>query len=108
MEVTRESILKAIELIDKNPDLLKGRTSSTYDLIFDNNKYPPILVLSEANKINGGKELLLEDFGNSVTIPFDILKKNGFVIEKKETSYFEEIEKFLVQSKTVNRQQKVY
>lgn len=100
MEVTRESILKAIELIDKNPDLLKGRTSSTYDLIFDNNKYPPILVLSEANKINGGKELLLEDFGNSVTIPFDILKKNGFVIEKKETSYFEEIEKFLVQSKT--------
>ena len=37
MEVTRESILKAIELIDRNPNLLKGRTSSTYDLVFENN-----------------------------------------------------------------------
>jgi 5-methylcytosine-specific restriction protein B len=100
MEVTRESILKAIELIDKNPILLKGRTSSTYDLIFEKKKYPPILVLSEANKINGGKELKLEDFGNSITIPFELLNKYGFTIEKKETSYFEEIIKFLDQSKT--------
>ena len=100
MEVTRESILKAIELIDKNPNLLKGRTSSTYDLVFENKKYPPILVLSEANKLNGGKELMLENFGNSVTIPFEILKKHGFVIEKKEASYFEELQNFLEQSKT--------
>ncbi|MCK6608385.1 MAG: DUF3578 domain-containing protein [Flavobacterium sp.] len=100
MEFNRENLIKAIEKIDNNPNLLKGRTSSTYDLVFENKKYPPILVLSEANKLNGGKELMLENFGNSVTIPFEILKKHGFVIEKKEASYFEELQNFLEQSKT--------
>lgn len=100
MEVTKESILEALKLINRNPDLLKGRTSSTYDLIYENKKYPPILVLSEANKLNGGKELMLEDFGNSVTIPFEILKKHGFKIEKKVISYYEELNEFLIQSKT--------
>lgn len=100
MEVTKESILEALKLINRNPDLLKGRTSSTYDLIYENKKYPPILVLSEANKLNGGKELMLEDFGNSVTIPFEILKKHGFKIEKKVISYYEELKQFLIQSKT--------
>jgi 5-methylcytosine-specific restriction protein B len=86
MEVTRESILKAIELIDKNPELLKGRTSSTYDLIYNNKQYPPILILSEANKLNGGGELFLSDFGNNVDIPFKIIRDYGFKIIQKSTN----------------------
>jgi 5-methylcytosine-specific restriction protein B len=83
MEFSKEVIVEAINKIEADPSLIKGRNSSTYDLIFKDKKYPPILVLSEANKINGGKELKLEDFNNSVEIPFGILKKNGFdVVEK--------------------------
>ncbi len=86
MEVTRESFLQAIELIDKNPNLLKGRTSSTYDLVYNNKKYPPILILSEANKLNGGNELFLSDFGNNIDIPFKIIRDNGFEIVQKSTN----------------------
>jgi 5-methylcytosine-specific restriction protein B len=83
MEFSREVIVEAINKIEADPSLMKGRNSSTYDLIFKDKKYPPILVLSEANKINGGKELKLDDFNNSVEIPFGILKQHGFdVIEK--------------------------
>lgn len=85
MEITKENILRAIRIIDNNTNLLRGRTSSTYDLLYKGNKYPPILVLSEANKINGGKELFLEDFENKIDIPFKILRENGFEIIKKSS-----------------------
>lgn len=84
MEITKENILKAIRIIDNNPNLLTGRASSTYDLVYNDKKYPPILVLSEANKINGGKELFLEDFENKIDIPFKIIRDNGFEIVKKD------------------------
>jgi 5-methylcytosine-specific restriction protein B len=83
MEITKENILKAISIIDNKPSLLKGRASSTYDLVFNGKKYPPILVLSEANQINEGKELFLEDFGNAIKVPFEILKREGFVVSSK-------------------------
>lgn len=84
MEISKENILKAINIIDNNPNLVKGRTSSTYDLIYNGKKYPPILVLSEANKMNNGKELFLEDFNNGTTEAFKYLTKHGFEIIKKE------------------------
>jgi 5-methylcytosine-specific restriction protein B len=74
MEITKENILKAIRIIENNHNLLTGRASSTYDLVYNGKKYPPILVLSEANKINGGKELFLEDFENKIDLPFKILR----------------------------------
>ncbi|MCC2590893.1 hypothetical protein [Chryseobacterium sp. MFBS3-17] len=55
MNFTREELLKAVRNIDENPDLKVGRHSSTYDLIHDNKKYPPILILSEANILKGGR-----------------------------------------------------
>lgn len=88
--INREDVLKAIELINSNPDLRKRRASSTYDLIYNNNMYPPILVLSEANKLKGGEELLLSDFGNSVELPFKILRDLGFGIVMKRKSQFKE------------------
>ncbi|MTG98822.1 hypothetical protein GJV76_11885 [Myroides sp. BIT-d1] len=89
-DIKREDILKAIEIINSNPELRKKRSSSTYDLIYNNNMYPPILVLSEANKLKGGEELLLSDFGNSTELPFKILHDLGFNIVMKRKSQFKE------------------
>jgi len=100
MEISKENLLKAISLIDNNSNLVKGRSSSTYDLVYEGKKYPPILVLSEANKMNGGKELFLEDFKNGTTEAFKYLTNFGFNIVKKDESYFDELLKFLQQSKT--------
>jgi hypothetical protein len=82
IKVDKESILKAINKIDNDPELLKGRGSYMYDLIYNDKKYPPILVLSIANMENGGEELVLNDFGGTKK-PFEILKDLSFEIIKK-------------------------
>jgi 5-methylcytosine-specific restriction enzyme B len=86
MEISfsRDELIQAIQQIDQNPELKKGRNSSTYDLIYDGKNYPPILVLSIANQLKGGKDLTLEDFGNNVDIPFNILNENDFLIQPKK------------------------
>lgn len=98
MDLTRESIEKAIKRIDELPNLRKRRESIEYDLVFEKKKYPPILVLSEANKILGGKELLLSDFQNSTPKAFAILRNLGFAVEPKVINIGEQIDKFLKQS----------
>ena len=89
MEIfTKESIAQAVHRINENPSLIKGRESKDYDLIMENGKtYPPILVLSEANKILGGEAISLSDFNNNTRRAFDILRNFGFnVIKKRDTS----------------------
>lgn len=98
MDLTRESIEKAIKRIDELPNLRKRRESIEYDLVYEGKKYPPILVLSEANKMLGGKELLLSSFQNSTQKAFAILRDLGFVIEQKVIDISEQIDKFLKQS----------
>lgn len=102
MNFTREDLIAAIKKIDENPQLKTKRASSTYDLIYNEKKYPPILVLSVANQLNNGKELLLNDFNNDVKEPFKILRDNGFEVEKKQTSYYDQLVQFLQQAKTTN------
>lgn len=81
---TKESILQAILKIDENPQLIRGRESIQYDLIHNGKKYPPILVLSEANKILGGPEITIRDFNNSTRRAFKNLTDFGFEIMEKE------------------------
>jgi 5-methylcytosine-specific restriction protein B len=84
VKVNRQSIIAAINKIDNDYELLKGRASFMYNLIHQGKEYPPILVLSIANMENGGEELKLEDFGNT-NKPFEILRDYGFeVINKNE------------------------
>jgi 5-methylcytosine-specific restriction protein B len=83
INVTKEAILHAIDLVDSDPKLLRGRYSSTYDLFYKGKTYPPILVLSEANKIVGGGELKHTDFKN-VQEAFKILNDFGFEVRSKE------------------------
>ncbi len=82
--ITRDQIIKAINRIDENPESLSGRSSSTYDLLYQEKPYPPILVLSEANKLAGGEELFLRNFDNNIKEPFQILENHGFLIVPKE------------------------
>lgn len=99
MEFSREDLIAAIKKIDENPSLRKNRSSSTYDLIFEDKKYPPILVLSVANQLQNGKELFLEDF-NNVEVPFNLLRQNGFEVVKKNLSYYNELTEFINQAQT--------
>lgn len=102
MEFNRENLINAIEKIDKNPDLRNSRSSSTYDLIYNEKRYPPILVLSVANQLNGNKELLLSDFDNKIDIPFKILRNNGFVVAKKNSNTRDEFEIWLKEKHSEN------
>jgi 5-methylcytosine-specific restriction protein B len=77
-------IKEAIKHIDQNPNLIKGRQSSTYDLVYNGKCYPPILVLSVANELNGGEELKISDFNNNTEKAFKILRDLGFKVERKE------------------------
>lgn len=95
MKFNRDILIAAIQKIDKNPDLRIGRNSSTYDLIYDDKKYPPILVLSVANQLHDGKELLLNDFNNDVKEPFKILRDYGFDIQPKLLENKPNIEEFI-------------
>ncbi|MBB6682617.1 DUF3578 domain-containing protein [Aequorivita sp. 609] len=92
---TQDDLIQAIKHIDNNPDMLTGRHSSTYDLIYNGKKYPPILVLSTANELMTGNELKLEDFGNSIKKPFKILRENGFKISPKEPASMPNLLEFI-------------
>ena len=97
-KIKKEDIEEAIIKIKNNPILRKGRESLEYDLVYEKTAYPPILVLSEANKIAGGQELLLSDFGNSTKNAFSILDSLGFTVKKKRSDFAEYLNKFIIQS----------
>src|SRR5690606_15348022 len=90
----------AIDKIKKNPNLKSGRHSSTYDLIFEGEKYPPILVLSVASKLKGFEDLTLSDFKNNIEIPFKILRDNGFTIKSKTMDNKEQFKSWVLSNLT--------
>ncbi|MCW3106157.1 MAG: hypothetical protein JWQ09_663 [Segetibacter sp.] len=86
IEFTKESIERAIEKIDLSPELTKGRESKDYDLVLESGKkYPPILVLSEAHKILGGEQLVINNFNNATRKPFKILRDLGYNVVLKNS-----------------------
>ncbi|HBT86175.1 MAG TPA: hypothetical protein DEB12_09780, partial [Porphyromonadaceae bacterium] len=95
IQLSKEDLLNAINHIDENPQLKSGRHSSTYDLIYEKKKYPPILVLSVANELKGGKEITLSDFKNKVDIPFKMLTDNGFDIKQKSLPMKPNLQEFI-------------
>lgn len=111
---SRQDLLEAIQQIDSNPELRSGRQSTTYDLIYKDKKYPPILVLSVANVSKHGKELTLSDFGNNIETPFNILRKNGFSVLTKLNKnnnvegFYQQLKNFIKQSNTKDLKTKHY
>ena len=78
-----EHILNAISDIDSH-GIRKGRHSSTYDVEYNGNHYPPKLIISIANKFANGEELEPGLFDGGIgTDCFRILERNKFKLVKK-------------------------
>lgn len=92
-----EHVLQALDEIDRDgypPDA----KSSTYDLIYEDRRYPPKYVLSLSVKYSAGEELPRQFFsGGKDSQAFKILKKLGFHIETK-VFVRELIQNFLAQA----------
>ena len=59
--ITKEHIEKAIKEIDRK-GIQKGAHSSTYDIVYNEKRYPPKLVVSLANKYANGVILPRDTF----------------------------------------------
>ncbi|MBE0661897.1 MAG: DUF3578 domain-containing protein [Bacteroidales bacterium] len=108
--IDREHIDNAIQIL-QTEDIPRKRLSREYFLVVNGKHLPPKYVISEAFKIATGKEL--DNSYNAIQAK-DYLKKKGYnVIEgkiglneaikqsaTKKLSYFAELNKFLVQTKT--------
>jgi hypothetical protein len=121
--ISKKDIVNAIAEINANPELRKGRASSTYDLIYDGIDYPPKLVISIAHRFATGKELKSNDFKGGIgTSAFKLLQKEGFEINVKKQGmndqnvmeaesneeFIKLIEAFIEQSKTSDLSWKSY
>ncbi len=81
--IEKEDIEQAIQKIDVE-GVPSGAQSSTHDLLFQDKRYPPKLVLSLANYYANGTELDRSTFEGGVdTECFRILQSEGFEITKK-------------------------
>jgi hypothetical protein len=102
-KISKKDILDAINAIDADVELRRGRASSTYDLIYNNIAYPPKLVISIANKFATGYELQPNDFPGGLDTPaFKLLESFDFEIRKKKDPIKLIIEEFIAQGKTTN------
>ena len=54
--IKKTHIIQAIQEIN-DKGITKGRQSSTYDLVYNDKRYPPKLVISIANRFANGEEL---------------------------------------------------
>ncbi|MBL7837650.1 MAG: hypothetical protein JNM67_09045, partial [Bacteroidetes bacterium] len=78
--------------------------SKYYDVIFNEKKYPPKLIVSFANIYANGEELNRNNFSGGEGTPcFNLLSKNGFIIEKKNNNDHEF--KIWVEKTIVNNRQ---
>ena len=70
--ITKEHIIDAIQEIDIN-GIEKGAHSSTYDVVYNNKRYPPKLVVSLANKYANGEILPRDTFSGGEGTPAFLL-----------------------------------
>jgi len=84
MSINREHVLSAINEIE-NRGIKPDERSSTYDLIYSANRYPPKLVYSLAHKYLNGEQLDRSTFsGGEGHHCFINLRNLGFIIERKD------------------------
>ena len=92
--ITKAHLEKAIKEIDQE-GVRKGRHSSTYDLFYNDQLYPPKLVISIANRFANDVELDPNEFeGGLNTEAFKLLQDSGFEIRSKSDPIKRLIEKY--------------
>ncbi|MBK9732184.1 MAG: DUF3578 domain-containing protein [Chitinophagaceae bacterium] len=86
--ITEENLLDAISKIDLE-GIPNEADSQYYDVVYNGKKYPPKLVVAYANIFANGKELNRNSFsGGMETQCFKLLRRYGFIIQKKSVSYY--------------------
>lgn len=95
--ISKEHILQAINEINQH-GVPADRQSVKYDLIFDGKPYPPLYVVSIANKFATGEEFPPNTLnGGPTSDAFKLLYARGFEIKEKikpESPGYQQIEEF--------------
>ena len=82
--IRKKDVIEAIKEVDGR-GIQADEKSSTYDLIYQANRYPPKLVYAVAHKYSSGEELDRSTFGGGEdTDCFKTLRDLGFCIERKD------------------------
>jgi 5-methylcytosine-specific restriction protein B len=82
--IEKQHIIQAIQRIDEEGLPSHHAGSQFYDLLFNNQRYPPKLVISYANYFANGVILERNQFAGGQNTPaFKLLQKYGFTIVKK-------------------------
>jgi hypothetical protein len=82
--ITKEHLLQAIAKIDAE-GIPKNSESNYYDVVFNERKYPPKVILSFANLFANGELIDRRTFPGGLDTPcFKLLEKNDFKIIPKE------------------------
>jgi hypothetical protein len=87
-DVTRAEVLRAIEEYDRlGPDKFFFEhgfaPTTTYDLVWDERRYPPKAILGTAYEFATGQRLASGDFEGGKTGAVAVLGKLGFTVEDK-------------------------
>lgn len=81
--ISKEHLLKAIEKIDIE-GIPADADSQYYDVVYNEKKYPPKVIVSYSNLFANGKILDRNSFSGGIeTECFKLLEKNGFQISEK-------------------------
>jgi hypothetical protein len=86
--VTRDDVLGAIEEYDQlGPERFFAKhgfgPTTTYDLVWDNRRYPPKALLGTAYELATGQRLDSGDFEGGKAGAVSVLEKLGFTVEHK-------------------------
>lgn len=100
--ITKNDLLKAMEKIDKE-GIPNDADSQYYDVVYNEKRYPPKLIVSYANFFANGEILDRHTFSGGLDTPcFKLLEENGIIVEKKpETENPERKVWFVTQGSTL-------
>lgn len=101
--ITTENLISAIAKIDDEGIPSEGN-SQYYDVLYNNKRYPPKLIVSYANLFANGEILDRKSFEGGLDTPaFKLLEDSGFQITKKNEndsiSFYDDLNKFLDQAR---------
>ena len=87
-QVTRDDVLRAIQEYDQlGPEAFFSEhgfaPTTTYDLVWDDRRYPPKAILGTAYEFATGQRLAAGDFEGGKTGAVRVLGKLGFTVEAR-------------------------
>jgi hypothetical protein len=87
-DVTRAEVLRAIQEYDRlGPEKFFSEhgfaPTTTYDLVWDERRYPPKAILGTAYEFATGQRLASGDFEGGKTGAIAVLRKLGFTVQDK-------------------------